>query len=288
MVLKLFAVKFVVFYYPFAYTIFVQPYVEGCAGDVPVQDGGHIQGCLDDIRSDLSTFFVTQVISETVEVIVALASLYYSLNSEIKKKKKADKSDAKTKLSYLELQAMAPSYELADETADYMTMVMNFGFISMFAVTTPVICSLCFLAAFPLKRLCAYKFCFAFRRVIPRVQEGIGSWSPILNFLAYAGVTVTTYTAIFVFHIQPGSFSESLIWFMAVERGIAALKFAIAEFLGSKSVAHQRIDEYNDDVLDNVLDIKKKSAALPDGRKSRVSKALTQSGQPGGEEAEEQ
>lgn len=38
MVLKLFAVKFVVFYYPFAFTIFVQPYEsEGC-------DGGHMSG----------------------------------------------------------------------------------------------------------------------------------------------------------------------------------------------------------------------------------------------------
>lgn len=38
MVVKLFAVKFVVFYYPFAFTIFVQPYeAEGC-------DGGHMSG----------------------------------------------------------------------------------------------------------------------------------------------------------------------------------------------------------------------------------------------------
>mmetsp|Transcript_24607 Transcript_24607/g.55391 ORF Transcript_24607/g.55391 Transcript_24607/m.55391 type:complete len:755 (-) Transcript_24607:121-2385(-) len=259
MVLKLFAVKFVIFYYPFVYTIFIQPYVEGCQGDVPLQDGGHIQGCLDALRSDLSTFFFTQVILETVEVIVALATLYWSLRSEMKRKK--DKNSG-AKLSYLELQAMAPAYENADETADYMAMVMNFGFISMFGVTTPAICALCFLANFPLKRLSAYKFCFAYRRVIPRAQEGIGSWSPILNFLAYAGVMVTTYIVIFVFHLGSLSFTKCLLAFLVIEHLMAALKFAIDGFLGKKSVAHQRVDEYNDDVLDDVLDAAMKKAAV--------------------------
>ena len=40
MVVKLFAVKFVVFYYPFAYTIFIQPHTaQGC-------DGGHMSGTM--------------------------------------------------------------------------------------------------------------------------------------------------------------------------------------------------------------------------------------------------
>ena len=30
MTLKIFAVKFVVFYYPFVYTLFIQPHVDGC------------------------------------------------------------------------------------------------------------------------------------------------------------------------------------------------------------------------------------------------------------------
>lgn len=37
MVLKLFAVKFVIFYYPFIYTLFIQPNMEGC-------DGGTMEG----------------------------------------------------------------------------------------------------------------------------------------------------------------------------------------------------------------------------------------------------
>ena len=37
MIVKLFAVKFVIFYYPFFYVIFLQPFVEGC-------DGGEMEG----------------------------------------------------------------------------------------------------------------------------------------------------------------------------------------------------------------------------------------------------
>ena len=37
MVVKLFAVKFVIFYYPFFYVVFFQPFVEGC-------EGGEVEG----------------------------------------------------------------------------------------------------------------------------------------------------------------------------------------------------------------------------------------------------
>lgn len=81
LILKLFAVKSVLFYYPFIRTIFIQPHVEGCPGP-----GNHISGlalmpendwfkqmlsnqqiccslatgCLDALRADLQLFFITQ------------------------------------------------------------------------------------------------------------------------------------------------------------------------------------------------------------------------------------
>lgn len=60
-------------------------------------------------------------------------------------------------------------------------------------MVAPVICILCFVVNFPVKRLVAYQFCYGYQRIIPRIQEGIGSWSAILNFVAYMGVTVTAY-----------------------------------------------------------------------------------------------
>ena len=39
MIVKLFAVKFVVFYYPFAYTILIMPYGPGACGDGTMEGG---------------------------------------------------------------------------------------------------------------------------------------------------------------------------------------------------------------------------------------------------------
>lgn len=52
---------------------------------------------------------------------------------------------------------------------------------------------LCFFVTFPIKRLLAYKISYAHQRVIPRVEEGIGAWRSIMNFIAYIGVTCTCY-----------------------------------------------------------------------------------------------
>lgn len=184
MVLKLFAVKFVIFYYPFIYTLFIQPNMEGC-------DGGTMEGCLIEMRTNLVSFFVTQVATEIVTILIMIASLKWSIRSELQRKAR----NKEGKLSYIEVQAMSPPYTPAEEIADYMDIVFNFGFISMFGVVALVICILCFVVNFPMKRLVAYQFCYGYQRIIPRIQEGVGSWSAILNFVAYMGVTVTAYIA---------------------------------------------------------------------------------------------
>ncbi|CAE7364594.1 ANO5 [Symbiodinium pilosum] len=240
MVVKLFVVKFMVYYYPFAYTIFIQPYEEGC-------DGGEFRGCLLKLRQDLQVLFLTQVACKAFEVVLAVLMTYWTVHSELKNRRQ-DKD-----LTYLELQAMMPEYGEAEQIEDYMQLALNFGFIAMFGVTCPVICILCFLSNFVVKRLLAYKLCYAHRRVLPRVEEGIGSWNSILIFIAYMGVTCTCYIVFFVFNLENLPFKIQLIAFILSERAMMALKYAMERFLGSKTVAQLRVEEHNEEVLDRVL-----------------------------------
>lgn len=180
-----------------------------------------------------------------------IASLKWSIRSELQRKAHGDKE---AKLSYIELQAMSPPYTPAEEIADYMDIVFNFGFISMFGVVAPVICILCFVVSFPMKRLVAYQFCYGYQRIIPRIQEGIGSWSAILNFVAYMGVTVTAYIVVFIYNLGHTGLSTQVITFVIAERAIVIVKYLIESFLGAKSIEQQRIEEHNDDVLDEVLE----------------------------------
>lgn len=244
MVVKLFAVKFVVFYYPFAFTIFVQPYeAEGC-------DGGEMSGCVSKLRSDLYFFFVCQVVTEAVGLCVTLLSVYWSVRSE---KKKISQESGRKHVTYLELQAKLPPYGEADQIADYMNLVLIFGFIAMFGVTCPSMSIMCFFSNFPIKRLLAYKVSYARQRAVPRVEEGIGAWRAIMSFIAYMGVTCTCYIVIFVFNIEKMSLATKLILFILAERVLMALKKAMEGLMGSKTVAQLRIQEHNEEVLDKVL-----------------------------------
>ncbi|CAE7334670.1 unnamed protein product [Symbiodinium natans] len=243
MVVKIYVVKFMVYYYPFAYTILVQPYVEGCDGDDPKD----FRGCLLKLRQDLQVLFITQVAFQAFEVVVSVLMTYKTVWSELRNRRQ------NRNLTYLELQAMMPEYDEAEQIEEYMQLALNFGFISMFGVTCPVICILCWLNNFIVKRLLAYKISYAHRRVIPRVEEGIGSWSNILSFIAYSGVTCTCYIVFFVFDFIHLSFKWKLIAFILSEKAMMALKYGMEGFFGAKMVAQLRVEEHNEEVLDLVL-----------------------------------
>ncbi|CAJ1379765.1 unnamed protein product [Effrenium voratum] len=242
MVLKLFAVKFVIFYYPFARTIILQPMVEGCPG-------GEMLGCLRDLRSDLQVFFVTQVISVAAGLLLQLFFMWKTVHNELKRKKDQNKL-----LTYLEVQGMLAEYDEAAEVEDFMQVALNFGFLSMFGTVCPMMCVLCFLLNFPLKRLLAYRFSFAQQRTIPTMCTGVGSWASILSFLAYIGVTCTCYIVIFCLHnFASEGIKWKLIYFIVGERLLQVLKLILDASVGEKCVAQQRIEECNDDAVDLIL-----------------------------------
>ncbi|CAK9044359.1 unnamed protein product [Durusdinium trenchii] len=244
LILKLFAVKSVLFYYPFIRTIFIQPHVEGCPGP-----GNHISGCLDSLRADLQLFFITQVISVGAGLMVQLAMMYWTVRKELQRKKSDD-----GKLSYVEVQAMLADYDEEAEVSDYLQVVLNFGFLSMFGCVAPSMCVLCFLSNLPMKRLLAFRFSFSQKRVVPIITHGLGSWELILNFIAYIGVTLTCYIVIFAYNsLDLEDFRTQLLLFIAIERAVAVLKLMLTLVFGEKSLAQERIEEQNEEVLELIV-----------------------------------
>jgi len=266
LVVKLFAVKFVIFYYPFAQTVFLQPHLaEGCPGS---EGSGwiHIQGCLDTVREDLRLFFVTQVASQVGGILLALAMLKYNIRKEIKRKgdpalEEEGGSAPQKRISYLEIQAMVPAYDQAEEIADYMQIVTNFGFVAMFGVICPSVAFLCFISNFVIKKLTAFKYAYAYQRVTPNVQEGIGSWAHVIQFVTYIGITCTCFIVIFVYNVGDFDLSQKLILFIIGERVLVVLKKGMEAAFGAKTVAQMRIEEYNEDVIDVLLPRATKPAA---------------------------
>eukprot|EP00913_Durusdinium_trenchii_P029707 g27842.t2 len=213
--------------------------------------GNHISGCLDALRADLQLFFITQVISVGAGLMVQLAMMYWTVRKELQRKKSDD-----GKLSYVEVQAMLADYDEEAEVSDYLQVVLNFGFLSMFGCVAPSMCVLCFLSNLPMKRLLAFRFSFSQKRVVPIITHGLGSWELILNFIAYIGVTLTCYIVIFAYNsLDLEDFRTQLLLFIAIERAVAVLKLMLTLVFGEKSLAQERIEEQNEEVLELIVAI---------------------------------
>ncbi|CAE8627607.1 unnamed protein product, partial [Polarella glacialis] len=245
MVLKLFTVKFVVFYYPFFYTIFLKPHIEGCPG-------GGIDACVVELNSSLMVFFITQIVTEMAMLVIQLALTYKAVKTEIAAA--AKKTAGSQEYSYLELQAKAAPYGTIEQMEDFMNQVVSYGFIVMFSVTLPFMCFLSFMTNFMYKKLIAYKICYAQQRPDPNGSEGIGSWEYIISNLSYIGVFVNAYIAVFALPLMNDlELTTKIIIFIAAEHGMLLVKLLIDAAFGDKSTAQLRIEEHNDDFIDQVM-----------------------------------
>ncbi|CAJ1335971.1 unnamed protein product [Effrenium voratum] len=240
MAVKLFAVKFVVFYFPFVYDIVLRPRVEGCPGDT-------MEGCIHMARGNLKVVFVTQIISGAIALLLQVAFQLWSVKAALRNKK------GSSMITFLEVQALMSEFDVATEVDDFMQIVLSFGFLAMFGTVCPVMCMFCFVANLALKKLLAFRFSFAQQRVVPQIDTGLDAWMWILQFLAYAGVTCSCYIVIFMFLDDKVNLASKLLLFILSERAMGAVKMCLDSSLGKKSVAQQRIEECNEDVLELLL-----------------------------------
>ncbi|CAE7028764.1 Ano5 [Symbiodinium natans] len=178
---KLFAVKFVVYYYPFLYTILVKPVVRS---DVD------ISLCFKALSSDLRLFFFTQIAMEVMSLFISVIISWFKVASE---QKKAGNKE----YSYLEYQAKCPEYSDEDFMSDVQLQVINYGFLVMFGVCLPYVCCICFCVNFLFKRMLAYKVSYIYQRPSPFGAEGFGG-EDLIILLSWIGVIFNSYLVIFV------------------------------------------------------------------------------------------
>lgn len=238
---KLFAVKFVVFYYPFLYTILIKPYVSDDS----------IQVCFEALSGDLKLFFFTQIFVEVLVLFVYVGRAWLKVFLEIRKTK--SKSSNK-QYTYLEYQAKCAEYSDIDFICDVELQVMNYGFLVLFGVCLPYVCFICFFVNFPFKRMLAYKLSYIYQRPSPFGAEGIGAGEEMITVLSWLGVVFNAYLVIFVSPLcEHMSFETKMCYFVAAEHCLLVLKVVIDAALGPKSMAQRRIEEHQDRVIERIL-----------------------------------
>lgn len=233
---KLFAVKFVVYYYPFLYTIFIKPAIY----DIDIQP------CFKALSSDLRLFFFTQIVMEVIFLFVSLLTSWLKVASERRR-------FANKEYSYLEYQAKCPEYSDEDLMSDVQLQVINYGFLVMFGVCLPYVCCICFCVNFLFKRILAYKVSYIYQRPSPFGAEGFGA-EDIITLLSWIGVIFNTFLVIFVSPLCGDmSFERKLLIFISVENAILVLKTLIDTAIGPSSTAQRRIEEHQAKVIPKIL-----------------------------------
>jgi len=243
-VMKLFAVKFVVNYYPFFYIAFIQEQIEGCGSE-------ETTACIDLLSENLLIFFFTSMATVIGTIAFTIAFSVWSIYKEIRQVRPGSPA-----YTYIQAQAKFAMYE--GDTDDFMVLVVHLGFVLMFSVVLPVQAFLAFVVGMVCKQLLAYRMTSVLVRANPIGQEGIGAWFDIIKTISAIGVVCNVGLA--VFEMQPLSTFDpilKLIIFVAAQNIAAVIVLTIQGGFNDADIPTLVVEEAQTELLDDVFGVSK-------------------------------
>ena len=218
---KTFMFQFFNSYVSLFYTAFVKPFstLDPCSG-----------GCFTELRTLLGTIFITRLVSDIVSgtilpMIVTHISIYMSQN---------DKAISKgSKISEVEKSFVMPAYDvMMGPFEDYSTMIIHFGYMTMFVAAWPLTTTLALINAYAEMRISAFKFCHVYRRPEPRSCEEIGTWNSVLELISYVAVFINAALIAFTSTNMINYKWPIRLWtFLLISLGLFAMKIIFAALI---------------------------------------------------------
>merc|ERR1712048_212876 len=244
MVLKIFIVKAVVYFYPFLYLAFAKRYFEGCG------PGSGGDGCISELNENLAVFFATHIATVLVMILISVFTTKFSIMREIKAAK--EKRSSSEAYSYLEFQSKCPQY--LNDTDDFMELIFSLAFVMMFSASLPVMAGLAFLCNLLEMKLLAWRMVYVNQRPVPRGQHGIGIWSDIIRLICILSVFCNVALVVFAMRpLESCGLTVKLVIFIIAQNVALAFKQLIQVCYNDRGVNLVRIDEVNEQIVDNLL-----------------------------------
>eukprot|EP00440_Ansanella_granifera_P074413 gb/GFBE01080752.1/.p1 GENE.gb/GFBE01080752.1/~~gb/GFBE01080752.1/.p1 ORF type:complete len:884 (+),score=190.86 gb/GFBE01080752.1/:1-2652(+) len=242
---KSFIVKFIVYYYPFFYTAFCKPFIEGCGHDA---DGNEIgpEGCQSELRANIGTFLICHLACTIFSLIVPIVQTRIVIWQEQQKAK----SNA---YDMLQLQAKLPPW--AGSTGiDYIDTVINLGFTTMFSCISPGMTILCLITIMIEVRLFAYRDTYLSQRPEPQVATGIGPWLSVMQAMAYISVIVNVaFLSFMMWPLRDMGMHHQLIYFLGLEHAVILITVVLSKAFPHKTADLSIAEEVNNAFLDEVV-----------------------------------
>jgi len=185
--------------------------------------------CDGDVGVLLLTLFGTQLfIGNLMEVLMPQIVAYMKARMA-----NGDQSDL-TKTQSEQEAEMANYEEFVYEGVfnDYNEMILQFGFVSLFASNFPIVGVLAFLNNIIEIRSDSYKFIHVFRRPTPRPCETIGAWLTVMEVMLFATITTNVATVFLVSNVASSMTWENKVgWLFIAEHLAYLIKFGVSMYI---------------------------------------------------------
>jgi hypothetical protein len=216
--------------------------------------------CKWDVAVLLITVFGIQIVWGNISEIIVPQIVFYFKNKaddgELLKKNEVPDEPLGPK-SPAEIEAVMPNYEeyvYAGIFDDYNELVLQFGFVTLFATNFPFVGVLAFLNNLIEIRSDAFKFVHVYRRPTPRPCEKIGTWYTVMEIMTFAAVTTNCANVFFVSDFSKDlAFSTRVFGMFAAEHCAYFLKFLIAAAIDDVAPEIAREIEYEDCIKEKAL-----------------------------------
>eukprot|EP00164_Ancoracysta_twista_P000608 GFYU01000804.1.p1 GENE.GFYU01000804.1~~GFYU01000804.1.p1 ORF type:complete len:773 (+),score=236.18 GFYU01000804.1:115-2433(+) len=232
---KTFVFQFVNSYVSLFYIAFFKEgaTIFGVTDHCKVNDHTGHPDCIRELSTQLGSIFITRmVIGNFMEVGLPYLKRQYATYKELKEMEAAlaeqgHTSPRRRELPPTEEQAKMPPY--ASTFDDYCEMIIQFGYVTMFACAFPLMSALALLNNIGEIRIDAIKLCSVMQRPMAKGAEDIGTWYGILEITSVFAVMVNC--AMFSLgsnQLAHMDFSHRIWVAVIAEHLLLALKFGIA------------------------------------------------------------
>lgn len=226
LVLKIFFFNFINTFFSLIFVAFfdsVFPLLNLCKGD----------SCYGALSRQMMIIFLTFYGNNVGEILGPFVSIL--LNKQAAKKKEIQNTSTKYFLRSIDEEIEKdymktnyhPSLEIDGTVADYMEMVIQFGFLNLFGTSFPLAFLLAFLNDIAEIQVDKLKLVQFKRRPVPKGAANIGTWLIILDLISFCAIFFNVGIIIITAEVASGSSISNLFLFIVLLLIFLGLKFFI-------------------------------------------------------------
>lgn len=240
---KNFAFKFVNSYTALFYMAFLKVHFEAsetCKADLvqgvcPAESVVYKPGCKNcmyDLGFQLSIIFITNMCMNVMELGLPWLKWKVKMAKENSKMQDRIESDKTLRIELVQVEKDSKLEAYETPADDYMEMIIQFGYVAMFGISSPIIAVLALMEITLEIRVDSWKICNLTKRPDPLRANTLGVWKQIIVAVAYAGAFTNSALIVFTSKLFSGVNPQTLlIYFIIIEHALFGVMYVVSLYV---------------------------------------------------------